>query len=216
MTIIFLLITFVELILLLQCIRLCFQGKYQLDDGSNEGSNSRSSGNCCYDLYHSILPGGLYKNLTTGQGWFRIVNILVILNPFFGFFVAYMLLDRANKDEAFSVLALECLSMILHWISVYLEGSKQTKWTMLIHALPMIPFIITIILIIILLQEGGICYLTGEDVFWINGCEICRDTNRPPNPITGECPSNNEFSTYQGTYCSNNNGDIDSFCFYRY
>lgn len=218
-TIIFLLITLLEIILLIKCIR-----TYMMVTGGstagNESSSSNSNNagtNCCSKLYYTILPGGL-KGLTSGHAaWFRLINLLVLLNPFCGFIVAYILLDRANKEESFLVLALECGSMVLHWISIYIENKIEPKnrITFWFYALfPMIPFLVTVILIIILLQKGGICYLTGDDVFWIKGCELCQDTMLPRGD-DGGC--SNGVGIVQGSYCSpNDNGDFDSFCFYEY
>jgi hypothetical protein len=141
--------------------------------------------------------------------WFRFINVLVLLNPFFGCLVAWMLLYQSNKRECFSVLGLEAASLLLHWASVYLEGNKQTWYSRLIHCIPLIPFLVTVLVILIYIQEGGVCYLVADSLFWYEGCLICEDGSLPDGD--GLCPGDDKGA--QGDFCGN---ETESFCFYEY
>ena len=73
-----------------------------------------------------------------------ILGFLVLLNPFFGCVIAWMLLYQSDKDEAFVVLGLEGASLMLHFISVWIEGSVKNCRTFLCHMIPLIPFLASI------------------------------------------------------------------------
>ena len=141
----------------------------------------------------------------------KLINFLLVLNPFFGFMVAWLLLYQSNKKECFIVLGFEAGSLLLHWLSIYLEGNPQTKFSMAFHMLPIIPFLAIVIVIIISLQQGGVCYLVEQEYFWYKGCLKCDGI--PIDDETGECPEGIE-PTY-GTYCSED-GSSESFCFFEY
>ena len=173
---------------------------------------------------------------------FRCINWLVLLNPFFGAVVAWMLLYQSSKVECFVVLGLEGASLFLHFLSIYLEGERQTRMSMFIHLLPILPFLGSVILILVYLQQGGVCYLVESSKFWYDGCRVC-ENGLPPvdnvcvvnetvwnnytDPATGEFVSvkaynikeveldlNPLFAT-QDTYCANGT-DPSLFCFFTY
>jgi hypothetical protein len=152
--------------------------------------------------------GGMFAFLgsTVSERW---VNGLLILNPFFGFMMAWMLLYQSNKKESLAVLGLEAGSLLLHYLSVYFEGNKQTWVSMAIYSLPLIPFAVTVVVILVYLDMGGVCYLVEDSLFWYKGCQVCDDDSLP---VDGLCTdgTGGEF----GTYCSAT-GD-DSFCFFYY
>jgi hypothetical protein len=161
---------------------------------------------------------------------FQVISLLVLLNPFFGCVIAWILMYQSDKTEAFVVLGLEGASLILHFISVWLEGTFKTWSQIFYNLIPVIPFSVSIGLVLFYLKQGGVCYLVEDHVFKFTGCEICNITGVPE-----PCPnSTNLFSgfdslvssdttfddvkgkllerTWQGTYCSAER----SFCFYDY
>ncbi|KAL3937089.1 MAG: hypothetical protein SGBAC_007730 [Bacillariaceae sp.] len=170
----------------------------------------------------------------------RAINVLVLLNPFFGCIIAWMLLYQSDKEESFLVIGLEGGSIILHFISVKLEGSVKTFRQFLFHAIPLVPFFASITLVLVYLKQEGVCYIVERSVFIFQGCEIC------PNgfpPIDGNCildngtvvaitdggllnigdsvldnPSSLTQSTaQQGTFCGDDNeGWNTNFCFFGY
>lgn len=176
----------------------------------------------------------------------QILNCLVLLNPFFGCIVAWMLLYQSDKVEAFIVLGLEAGSMLLHFLSVYLEGSCKTWKQVAFHSIPLIPFIFSVGLVLFYLRQEGVCYLVDKRIFSFTGCELC--LNDLP-PVDGLCYAD-DGSTYeinnglfdfqslrdassigdfgstltgttspsQGRYCGNlrPDGPDVSFCFYDY
>jgi hypothetical protein len=138
----------------------------------------------------------------------KLVNGLLIINPFFGFMVAWLLLYQSNKKQCFIVLGFEAGSLVLHWLSIYFEGQPQTRISMAFHMIPLIPFVITVIVIIVYVKQGGVCYLVDEDYFWYDGCQVCSD-GTPPGDNTA-CPDGSQ--DFRGTYC----GEDGSFCFFKY
>jgi hypothetical protein len=112
---------------------------------------------------------------------FKYINWLVLLNPFFGSVVAWMLLYQSSKQECFAVLGLEAASLLLHFLSVYLEGETQTLFSILFHCIPVLPFFVSIVIILVYLQQGGVCYLVETSLFWYEGCQYCEVDNFPPD-----------------------------------
>eukprot|EP00539_Tryblionella_compressa_P018478 CAMPEP_0178872720 /NCGR_PEP_ID=MMETSP0747-20121128/8277_1 /TAXON_ID=913974 /ORGANISM="Nitzschia punctata, Strain CCMP561" /LENGTH=743 /DNA_ID=CAMNT_0020539959 /DNA_START=291 /DNA_END=2522 /DNA_ORIENTATION=+ len=157
----------------------------------------------------------------------QILNFLVLLNPFFGCIIAWILMYQSDKTEAFVVLGLEGASLVLHFISVYLEGSYKTCREILFHSIPVLPFFVSIGLVLYYLKQGGVCYLVNERVFKFTGCEICNFTGIPepcPNAtnLFNGLDSLETFDdvknklterTSQATYCTE---EEISFCFYDY
>ena len=173
----------------------------------------------------------------------KILNFLVLLNPFFGCVIAWILLYQSNKTEAFWVLGLEGGSIILHFISVYLEGGLDSWCSILFHCIPLVPFIVSVTMVLIYLNYGGVCYIVDRNNFSYWGCEVC-DDDWPP--VDGMCRvngtnltipvSNSLFdvdltsrnasalrddlfaTTAQQTYCAHDHPDgpqID-FCWFKY
>ena len=121
-----------------------------------------------------------------------VLNFLTLANPFFGCVIAWMLLYQSDKAEAFLVLGLEGVSIILHFVSVRLEGGLRTWYSKLIHSISLLPFLITVIIMLVYLREGGVCYVVEEELFKFSGCEVC-DDGTPP--IDGMC----DDSALEGT-----------------
>jgi hypothetical protein len=86
----------------------------------------------------------------------QIVNFLILLNPFFGCIIAWILMYQSNKSSSFWVLGLEGGSLILHFVSVYLEGSFKTCKQILFHSIPVVPFLVSIGLVLYYLKQGGV------------------------------------------------------------
>jgi hypothetical protein len=115
-----------------------------------------------------------------------ILNLLTLLNPFFGCLIAWILLYQSDKTESFIVLGIESLSIILHFISVRMEGGLRTWYSKLLHSIAILPFLVTVTLVLVYIREGGVCYSVEKEMFSFSGCEICPDTLLPPD-INGMC-----------------------------
>jgi hypothetical protein len=170
----------------------------------------------------------------------RVLNFLVLLNPFFGCVIAWMLLYQSDQNEAFIVLGLEGGSILLHFLSIWLEGSVRTCCGFLFHCIPLIPLIVSVTLVLVYLKQGGVCYLVKDKVFLFSGCENCPETGFPPidnvcqfaNGTNYTLVDSNLFEledvthldaltdrTYQRTYCAveHPEGPQDvNFCFFEY
>ena len=153
-----------------------------------------------------------------------------------------MLLYQSDKTESFVVLGLEGGSIILHFASVYLEGSCTTFCGFLFHCIPLIPFFVSIGLVFFYLRQGGVCYLVEDELFLFTGCEICPNGYPPQDNLCFVNGTNFtvedgslfdlDFSsgnlndlkdgllrrTEQGTYCGNelDTGPDVNFCFFSY
>lgn len=170
----------------------------------------------------------------------KFLGLLMLLNPFFGCVIAWILLYQSDKKEAFMVLGFEAGSLTLHYISVCLEGAITNYWEFMIHGLiPLVPFTVSIGLTLFYLKQNGVCYLVNDAVFMFNGCEVC-DHGYPP--VDGVCHFRNGTTypfvqknaldltkirslddvlgkTYQVSYCAEDNpeGPQDvNFCFFDY
>ena len=115
-----------------------------------------------------------------------ILNFLTLANPFFGCVIAWMLLYQSDKTEAFVVLGLEGVSIILHFVSVRLEGGLRTWYSKLIHSVSLLPFLVTVIIMLVYLREGGVCYVVEEELFKFSGCEVCNDGTPPVDGMCGD------------------------------
>jgi hypothetical protein len=164
----------------------------------------------------------------------NVLNLLTLLNPFFGCLIAWMLLYQSDKVEAFVVLGLEGFSIILHFVAVRLEGGLRTWCSRLIHSITILPFLVTTILMLVYLREQGVCYVVEKQLFLFSGCAVCPDTLQPPdgNGMCGDLALDGtggvvqdlenlswdnigslmEQGAYQDTFCSEN----VNFCFYRF
>ncbi|CAJ1962476.1 unnamed protein product [Cylindrotheca closterium] len=114
-----------------------------------------------------------------------VINFLTVINPFFGFIIAWMLIYQSDEQEAYFVVGMESIAVILHFISVHYEGQARTIVGKLIHSLVIIPFLATGVLLSWFLQVKGICYNSEVNLFWFEGCEVC-PTGVPPE--NGLCP----------------------------
>jgi hypothetical protein len=160
--------------------------------------------------------------------------MLTLLNPFFGCLIAWMLLYQSNKTEAFVVLGLEGFSIIIHFVAVRLEGGLRTWWSKLLHSVTILPFLVSVTLMLIYLREGGVCYVVESQLFLFSGCEVCPETGTPPDEngmcgdieltgaggVVGDLEHfdiNNlgaltDRGALQDTYCS----EKVNFCFYSF
>lgn len=143
------------------------------------------------------------------SSWQKCINFLLLLNPFFGFLVAWLLLYQSSRRESLAVLGLEATGMILHYASIYLEGQKQTWVSLTVYSLPLLPFLITVIVVLVYLNLGGVCYLVEDELFWYQGCRVCLD-GMLPDEITGICADGSDPDF--GKYCS----DETNFCWFPY
>jgi hypothetical protein len=139
------------------------------------------------------------------------LNCVVILNPFFGFLVSWLLLYQSSKQDSLIVLGLEGGALILHFLSVYLENHRKTVCSMAIHLLPIVPFVVLIALILFYLELGGVCYVDGR--FWYQGCEICGN-GLPPPPGSESCPPEYGNNSTTGTFCGASLEE--SYCWFSY
>mmetsp|Transcript_48977 Transcript_48977/g.118605 ORF Transcript_48977/g.118605 Transcript_48977/m.118605 type:complete len:742 (-) Transcript_48977:399-2624(-) len=156
----------------------------------------------------------------------QILNLLVLMNPFFGCIIAWILMYQSDKREAFIVLGMEGASLILHYISCCLEGTLKTFKGFLINSIPVIPFSVSIGLVLWYLKQGGVCYLVEARLFKFTGCEICNITG-----VLQPCPNATNLFTgiteigsldeardrilernSQATYCSAET----NFCFFDF
>jgi len=122
-----------------------------------------------------------------------VLNLLTLANPFFGCVIAFILLYTSDKTESFVVLGIESLSIVLHFVSVRMEGGLRTWWSKCLHSIVFVPFLVTIVVVLLFLREGGVCYTVENQMFGFSGCEVCPDTLEPP--INGMCGN----STLMGT-----------------
>ena len=169
----------------------------------------------------------------------QFLGILVLLNPFFGCLIAWILLYQSDKTEALMVLGFEGGSLLLHYVSVYLEGTIKNCWTFIVHALiPLIPFTAAVGLAVFYLKQGGICYVVEDALFKFNGCEVCANGYPPdhgicqfPNGTNYTWVPINSFSadnlnslegltsrSEQFSYCASANpeGPATNFCFFDF
>lgn len=137
-------------------------------------------------------PNGIGKTLCCID-WsptfiFWIVNLLTIINPYFGFFITWILMYQSDKNEALAVMGIEAVSILLHFIAVHLEQSAPTLKLKLMHMLAIVAWLATIFMTLYYLQQGGVCYNSEVNNFWFDGCEVCPDGS-PPIDVDGlQCP----------------------------
>lgn len=114
----------------------------------------------------------------------HVLDFMVLLNPFFGCFIAWVLMYQSDKNDAFVVLGFEAASLVLHYISVYIEGGISNAFEFFMQGLlPLIPFTVAISLVLYYLKQGGVCYLVEDRVFKFSGCEVCIDGYPPVDGI---------------------------------
>lgn len=110
---------------------------------------------------------------------FWTVNLLTIVNPFFGFFMTWILMYQSDKNEALAVMGIEAVGILLHFIAVHLERSAPTIKLKLLHMFAIIAWLATIVMTLLYLQQGGVCYNSNVSNFWFDGCEVCEDKSAP-------------------------------------
>lgn len=110
-----------------------------------------------------------------------VLNLMTLINPFFGCIIAWILLYQSDKTEAFTVLGIEALAISLHFVSVWMEGGLRTWYSKVFHSISLVPFFVIVILMLVYLREGGVCYSVEKEIFLFTGCEVCPETFEPPN-----------------------------------
>ena len=222
-TIPYLTIVLIELCILTLAIKntLCWTGKN--DDNDEDDDDDQVD---IFEDEHGqrhIIPRRVtryenaYRGHKRGKMLMRIVNFAVLLNPFLGCIICYVLLYQTDsKNEAFSILGLEGGSILLQWITFLLERERLNYRNFVIHVLPLIPFTITIGLIFLYLRKGGVCYRVDEGTFFFEGCLVC-EGGIPAEEVTFgrfECPDNSTASPENKDYCSDTDGG--SFCWFDF
>eukprot|EP00980_Cylindrotheca_fusiformis_P017356 scaffold5380_cov131-Cylindrotheca_fusiformis.AAC.33 len=195
------------------------------EESADGPKRSRLSKMCCACLKWNV------------QALLKFIHLLVLLNPFFGCVIAWMLLYQSDKNESFLVLGLEGGSIILHFISVKLEGEVKTFSQFLCHSVPLVPFFISVGMVLLYLKQEGVCYNVEKAVFNFQGCEICPDGFPPED---GNCVLANGTvvslkesqlldinindldalaarTSIQDTFCGDeHDGYSTNFCFFQY
>ena len=70
------------------------------------------------------------------------LNLLTLLNPFlFGCLVAYVLLYQSDKTKCLVVPTIESFSIVLHLVSVRLEGGLRTRYSEAFRSIALLPFL---------------------------------------------------------------------------
>jgi hypothetical protein len=110
-----------------------------------------------------------------------LVNFLTVINPFFGFAIAWLLMYQSDQTEALTVMGLEVATVILHFLSVYLEKAATTCKIRLMHSTIVVPLLATLGINAWYMYRGGVCYDSLLETFWYKGCEICPNGMLPVN-----------------------------------
>lgn len=158
------------------------------------------------------------QELLSERAWFpflgktfsdRLINFLFTFNPFFGFFVAYLLLYNSSRMECFLVMGLEAGSVVLHFASVWMEGLMRSPWAVLWHFIPVLPLLVTVYLILEFMDAEGVCYFVKDGLFLFTcplGCANGTLANED-----GLCPDG--MPGYRlGEYCPDNTDE--NFCYF--
>ena len=165
------------------------------------------------------------------------LNITVVLNPFFGCVIAWILLYQSNEFESFLVLGLEGASIFLHFISVWVGGC-HTRKEFCFHCIQLVPFLTSVVLILLYLRQGGVCYLVSQEKFVFTGCEVCPNGILPDNGVCQLGSGTNitvntqrvwqvqgnihalgnalVAHAHQASYCDHPDGPDVNFCFFSY
>jgi hypothetical protein len=153
-----------------------------------------------------------------------IVNFMTILNPYFGFLIAWVLMYQAEKGYSIAVISVVAINIILHLLSLYMQKSPKKWWLKLVHGSILIPFLCSIIMAAWYVKQGGRCYSVDMESFSHEGCEVCPNGSPLVNGnLCGETIYANGISqtTYkpfdvgqldQGSTCS----DATRACFISY
>jgi len=119
-----------------------------------------------------------------GRRLIKMINVILLINPFFGCFIAWRLLYQSDRTECLLVLGLEFGSIALHFFGVGLSERIRTWRHFLFHCIQLIPFIASVASVLIYLKQQGVCYIVEQALFHFQGCETCPD-GYPP--IAGNC-----------------------------
>jgi len=149
-------------------------------DGNDRNSSKKKGRTGCLKFFCSCF---LRWNAKMVLG---ILNLLTLLNPFFYCLIVWILLYQFRKTEAVIVLGIELLSIILHFISVRMEGGLRTWYSKLLHSIAILQFLVSVALVLVYFREGGVCYSFEKERFSFSGCEFCPDTFLPPD-MNGMC-----------------------------
>lgn len=137
---------------------------------------------------------------------------LMCLNPFIGTAVLWTQLWLiGSTGEAWIWLTREVLAAIFWYVAVYLAQGKLALCTLILQCLHWAPLAVVAFMIWYLQDNGGMCYLSAENTFWMNGhCDLCPD-GYPPS-ADGRCPDGDIPTT--DTFCG---ADVtENFCFFGF
>lgn len=195
-TIPFFFLVIAELIFLLRAIMLTLWPGWMTNQAEDMDPEEQKKKCCC---------GGKW----TPKFMMWLVNFLTVINPFFGFAIAWMLMYQSDKDEALIVMGLEGATIILHFLSVYFEKAATTWKLKLMHSIIIIPWLATLSINVWYINREGVCYDALLETFWYKGCEICPNGMRPVNDTL--CPTTTMVDgVNQTTFESYNFWDLDS------
>lgn len=168
------------------------------------------------------------------------LKIMTMLNPFFGFTISWILLSHAYRLQSLLVFSLQSCGLLLHLASSRLLGSFKTTKTGCFHLLPVVPFLVYGVLLLVFAGSGGICFLSDSKDYFFSGCEICPDGKPTINGVCGledgivvtvtdpkpwevkgglfDAARAHPSPMGQGTYCASEtqSGPVVSFCFFEY
>lgn len=202
LTVPFCVLVLTELVILMLSVRA------RLKESPTDSTTSKAQENV--SMEHSMTGVTRSKVLLTA------VRVVVLLNPFFGSLISWFLLYQTeSKTEALVVLGLEGVSIVLLWAAFYLGERPFTRQKVLFHCIPLVPFFVTVAMIVLYLQRGGICYKVGKEGFYYDGCNLC-DNGQPASYNSYgsySCPGGTD-ATMKGDFCG---GSVDEqFCWFSY
>ena len=103
-----------------------------------------------------------------------LVNFLTVINPYFGLVIAFLLIYQSDKTEALTIMVLEGVTVILHFLSVYLEKNVKSRIMKVLHGSIILPLVATLAINLWYLNQGGVCYDTSKKTFWYTLIHICK------------------------------------------
>jgi hypothetical protein len=193
-TIPFFFLVIAELIFLLRSIKLTLFPSWMMNQAEEVDPEDRKKSCCCG---------------CTPKVMIWLVNLLTVINPFFGFAIAWLLMYQADQTDALTVMGLEAATIILHFLAVYLEKGATTWKLKLMHSIIIVPFLGTLGINLWYMYRGGVCYDTLLETFWYKGCEICPNGRWPVNDTL--CPTTTLVDgVNETTYESYEFWDLDS------
>lgn len=145
----------------------------------------------------------------------RVLFWFVIGNSIIGSLVALSVV-YLDKSHVLFLLAAEAGAAAL-WCVTLCASRRALEWhnfcTYLVRfLLPWVPILATIYVLINILQDqGGVCFVVANDEWTVDGCQLCED-GWPPKASTGLCPHAGEMT--QTTYCGQT--PEHQFCYFDY